>query len=222
MVRNDTIPLPAIVERAIEIVGGDVSKLAQILGVSVPAIYAWRNGTRNAKPKTIDALYDFISKNRIYGEVSNAGRVIVLADSTSRVQMNDPEGVTTQFIFVPLFHSQLGITTDTYAFRKSWLERITHNNEQRAFMYRNVGLQMKPIFSSEALLLINPCERELIHKKIYLIGVGDQVYVRRFFASQNNYVFNVENEEFALQNFIFTTTDEFTLLGTVIWFANEL
>lgn len=222
MVRNDTIPYEKILDTAYELAKKDINKLAEALGVSVATVYAWRNGTRKPSSTNKESIQEYINKHTKY-EIPDSKIEIVVSDS-SKTEVHDST-TSSKYILVPLMDDKLQPTKNEYAFREEWLKRITKNDvsqsKTRVFMYRNIGLQMKPLFSHEAMLLIKHCEI-LIHKKIYLIAFNGKLYVRRFFNSNNQYIFKVENEEFELQNFIFNERSDFTLWGEVIWFCNEL
>ena len=225
MVHIDAEQLKIILSTAKKLAGNKIHVLAEALKVSVPTIYAWLNGTRSPNRTSIDAIHQYINAHSVYPNIiGKKPPPTIFSDPIPKTPDPDipPTTEQEQYYFVPFLNTHLQGTGDKYAFRVEWLKRITNNNEKRVFMYRNIGLQMKPLFSSEAMLLINPCEPTLKHKKIYLIVFNKNVYVRRFFDSSQKYIFKVENEEFELQNFIFHEKKDFDILGQVIWFCNEL
>lgn len=216
MEHNDAIPFERILAKARDLAGG-ITQLAEALNVSVPTIYAWSNGNRIPKKTNRTSVLEYISNHSKY--VYPPTRV---SDNNGQnIVMNDADNVNATYISVPLVDSQCQHTSDKYPFRADWLRRISKNNEEKVFMYRNIGLQMKPLFPSQAMLLINPSGL-LIHKKIYLIYYNKVSYIRRFFDASPKYIFKVENKEFELQNLIFNDRSEFTLLGEVIWVGAEL
>lgn len=222
MVHDDAISFEDILTVAMEI-AGDITTLAKALEVSIPAIYSWRNGTRRPNRTSLDTIYQYINKNTTYVHKLNNKNNIVVADYANITKSNHSSHNTeTSYAFIPLLDANLQSTGEEYAFRKTWLQKITANNEYAVFMFRNIGLQMKPLFLSGTMLLINPCNRIPIHKKIYLVAINGVIYVRRFFASNNASIFKVENNEFELQNFIVDKTTNLTVIGEVIWYCNEI
>ncbi len=216
------------ISQTIEIVGG-TSETARQIGVSIPSIARWRDGTSDP------------SRSNLVNLAKQAG-VSVAWLATGEGSMHDakevPETTTgwdDNYEYVPFYKTEASAghgsfldehrePTHYLAFRKRWLSAHGFALKDLVGLVSR-GDSMEPTIKDGAAIIINTTRKEPADGNIYVIRIGDRLWVKRTqwlldgglrLNSDNDYY---ESMDIALGDF---EHDDIEIIGQVVHTAYDL
>lgn len=200
---------------------GSVEELARCLSVSVPTIYAWKNGRRKPNRTNLVHLEQYLRKQ--------GDSLYTVAPRVSALYVSEVTNNVRQYDKIELFDSSLQPTGEWYAFRKQWIDKyVPYEDMMSLFLYKVNTSFMEPILAEGSIVLINTQEKQLISGKLYAFLFSTTLCIRRFFDTPTQYIFKVENSEFSCQDIVLDKKSinfenaSYEVIGRIIWTATNI
>ena len=200
---------------------GSIEELAQYLSVSVPTIYAWRNGRRKPNRANLMRLEQYLQ--------TQGATLYTIAPRVSALYVSETTNNVRHYDKIELFDNSLQPTGEWYAFRKEWVDKyVPYKDIMNLFLYKVDTDFMKPILAEGSIILVNTQEKQLISGKLYVFLFSTTLCIRRFFDTPTQYIFKVENSEFSCQNIILDKESidfekpPYEIIGRIIWTATNM
>ena len=111
-----------------------------------------------------------------------------------------------------------------YAFRLDWVLHKTRDVNQLKIM-EVMGRSMESTLHNGDLCLVNEADKTLVEDRIYVVRLGDEIYVKRFSRVPGKYLFRGDNRELSYQDIDVDPRDEsvsWEVIGRVIWAGKDL
>lgn len=189
------------------IYNGNMSAAAAFFGVNVHTLRRWVLGER--APSTVEL-----------GKALDAIGAKVL----------EPDEEMKGFSMIPKVTARAGagsslITEDEvmglYAFRDDFLRRVGIHSS-RSVMMDVIGESMEPLIRDKDTILVDQQETTLIDGKIFLVGFGEELLVKRVQRTARGWLLRSENKDYADIVVEGPDLENFRVYGRVRWFGRVL
>ena len=186
---------------------GNVSAAAAFFGINVHTLRRWLLDERTPSVKEIGKALDLIG-----------------------VRVQEPDEKLEEFSMVPKVQARAGagsslITSDEveglYAFRNDFLTRVGIQ-PLRSVMLDVMGESMEPLIRNRDTILVDQSAQELIDGKIFLVGFGDELLVKRVQRTPRGWLLRSENKDYADIIVEGPDLETFRIYGRVRWFGRVL
>lgn len=183
---------------------GSTAKLAEMTGVNPVTLGRWISGERKPTLSELSKVFDLLG-----------------------IGLSQPSVDVTQYAMIPKVNAKAGagnslITTDSvlgfYAFSYAFLRGIGVQAKD-ALLMDVVGDAMEPLVSDGDALLVDTSVRKPQDGKLFLIGLGEELLVRRLQKSPRGWVLVSQNPQYASMPIEGDDLDAFHLYGRVRWFG---
>ena len=108
-----------------------------------------------------------------------------------------------------------------YAFRRDFLSRVGIHSKE-SVMLDVIGNSMEPLIRHKDTILIDQSAKELSDGKIFLVGFGDELLVKRLQRTPRGWLLRSENRDFADIPVEGPDLETFRVYGRVRWFGRVL
>ena len=119
-----------------------------------------------------------------------------------------------------------GAEYDKLAFKKAWLASKTTSSVDQLSVMAVWGDSMLPTLADGDVVLVDEggSGRELVEGRVYVLRVGDEVFVKRFRKAVGKVFFISDNREFDYQNIEIGggDADQCGIIGRVLWAGREI
>lgn len=194
----------SVVERKFN---GNRSAAAKEFGVSVQSLHAWLNGERKPGLEKLSPILKHIGAS---------------------IQM--PDEKLDDFALIPKVAAKAGagssLETDGtvegyYAFRHSFLDRV-HIHGKHSVMMQVIGDSMYPLIHDGDTVLIDQSDKEARDGKIFVVGLGDELLVKRLQKTMRGWMLISQNPEYSPLPVEGPDLETFRIHGRVRWFGRIL
>jgi len=113
----------------------------------------------------------------------------------------------------------------TLKFRSDWLKGKTLGNTKKIKAMSVDGESMSNTINNGDIILVNENDKELKEGKIFVIRVGREIYVKRFFKAQDKYLFQGDNRDLKHLDVEIDLNDEgidWSPIAKVLWVGKEV
>ena len=186
---------------------GNVSAAAARFGINSHTLRRWLLGERTPNIAELGKALDSIG-----------------------VLIHEPDEKLDTFSMVPKVQARAGagsslVTSDDveglYAFRNDFLARVGIHASQ-SVMLDVLGESMEPLIRDGDTILVDQHDQLLTDGKIFLVGFGEELLVKRVQRTPRGWLLRSENKDFADIPVEGTDVDLFRVYGRVRWFGRVL
>jgi peptidase, S24 family len=183
---------------------GGITNLGKTLGASATTFFRVLKG---GSPPSADKLLDWVAQL--------GGRIVFPEDEMDGYEM------------IPKVTAQAGagsslITSDEvlgfYAFRSSFLNRVCIHPKS-SVMLDVLGNSMEPVIRHKDTILVDQSEKTLKDGKIFLVGFGDELLVKRVQRTPRGWLLKSENKDYSDITVEGPDLESFRVYGRVRWFG---
>ena len=183
---------------------GSTAKLAEMAGVNPVTLGRWLSGERKPTLSELSKVFDLLG-----------------------ISLSQPSVDVTQYAILPKVNVKASsesslITTDTvlgfYAFSHTFLGEIGVQAKDTLLM-DVTGDSMEPLVSDGDTLLVDTSVRKPQDGKLFLIGLGEEVLVRRLQKSPRGWLLVSQNPQYTSMPIEGDDLEAFRLYGRVRWFG---
>lgn len=144
--------------------------------------------------------------------------------------INPPEVEPDSYAMVPKVTARAGagsslITEESvagfYAFRLAFLQRVGIDGEH-SVMLDVLGDSMQPLIQDGDTILVDQSDTRLQDGKIFLVGLGEELLVKRLQKTVRGWLLVSQNSEYAPISVENPDVDAFRVYGRVRWFGRVL
>lgn len=109
-------------------------------------------------------------------------------------------------------------------FKRSWLASRTTTNPDSLRIMTVSGDSMTPTFDDGDVILVDEKKRELMADRVYVVRLGDEIFVKRFRQKPGRWLFMGDNRARDYQDLEIdpASVDGFAVIGRVLWAGKEL
>lgn len=115
---------------------------------------------------------------------------------------------------------------DMLAFKKTWLASKTTSSVEQLSVMTVWGDSMLPTLADKDAILVDEgaAGQELLDGRVYVLRVGDEVFVKRFRKAVGKVFFISDNRDFNYQNIELEggEIDQCGIIGRVLWAGREI
>ena len=186
---------------------GNVSAAATYLGISSHTLRRWLLEERSPMLSELGKALDLIG-----------------------VMTINPEKVSGHYTMIPKIEalsgagSSLSTSSDIlgfYAFPQSFLYQLGIN-QLKSVLIDVIGHSMEPLLHQGDTLLVDQSSVELISEKIFLVGLGEDLLVKRVLNTNRGWVLHSENNDYTDILISEYDVNDFRVIGRVRWFGRVL
>ncbi len=186
---------------------GNMSAAAAFFGINVHTMRRWMLGERSPSITEIGKALDAIG-----------------------VKVLEPDRELEGFSMIPKVTARAGagsslVTEDEvmglYAFRDDFLNRVGIH-AQSSVMMDVIGESMEPLIRDKDTILVDQQAKDLIDGKIFLVGFGDELLVKRVQRTARGWLLRSENRDYADIPVEGQDLENFRVYGRVRWFGRVL
>jgi len=183
---------------------GTKTALAKETGVSQPTLTNWTKGIKSPSLKEISKVLDIL-----------------------KVQILLPEELP-DYAAIPKYSAKAGagssLVTEAevegyYAFRRQFLLRMGIS-EKNAALFDVIGDSMSPMLQSGDTILVDQGRRDPQDGQIFLVGLGDELLVKRLHRNARGWSLISVNQNFPPVDLEQSDLENFRVYGRVMWFAH--
>ncbi|MCI7569955.1 MAG: LexA family transcriptional regulator [Desulfovibrio sp.] len=184
---------------------GSTAKLAEMTGVNSVTLGRWISGERKPTLNELSKVFDLLG-----------------------ISLSQPAVDVTQYAMIPKVNAKAGagsslITTDAvlgfYAFSHAFLHSIGVQAKD-ALLMDVIGDSMEPLISDGDAILVDTSARKPQDGKIFLVGLGEELLVKRLQKSPRGWLLVSQNQHYAPMPIEGDDDLEaFRLYGRVRWFG---
>ena len=183
---------------------GSKSAVAREAGVQQPNITNWTKGIKSPSLKEIAKVLDILD-----------------------VEILLPEELP-NYATIPKYAARAGagssLVTEAevegyYAFRRQFLLRMGIA-EKNAALFDVIGDSMSPMLQSGDTILVDQGRRDPQDGQIFLVGLGDELLVKRLHRNARGWSLISVNPTFPPVDLEESDLDNFRVYGRVMWFAH--
>lgn len=183
-----------------------LTELAQKAGISQGTLSLYMSGKRESM------------------QIETAWKILELLGYELAKEKKNP------YAYIPKIEAQAGagsslITSGEvlgyYAFRYDFLGRENiHPNS--SVMLDVLGTSMEPLIMNRDTILVDQCSKDLRDGYIYLVGLGDELLVKRVQKTPHGWLLRSENKNFADIPVEGPDLETFRVYGRVRWFGRVI
>ncbi len=183
---------------------GSTAKLAEMAGVNPVTLGRWISGERKPTLSELSKVFDLLG-----------------------ISLSQPSVDVTQYAILPKVNVKASsesslLTTDTvlgcYAFSHAFLRDIGIQAKD-ALLMDVPGDSMEPLVSDGDTLLVDISVRKPQDGKLFLLGLGEELLVRRLQKSPRGWLLVSQNPQYTSMPIEGDDLDAFRLYGRVRWFG---
>ena len=183
---------------------GSTAKLAEMTGVNPVTLGRWISGERKPSLSELGKVFDLLG-----------------------IGLSQPAVDVTQYAMIPKVKAKAGagsslITTDAvlglYAFSHAFLHGIAVQAKD-AILLDVIGDSMEPLISDGDAILVDTSVRKPQDGKIFLVGLGEELLVKRLQKSLRGWLLVSQNPNYASMSVEGDDLEAFRIYGRVRWFG---
>ncbi|WP_417292559.1 S24 family peptidase [Desulfovibrio porci] len=146
------------------------------------------------------------------------------------VTLQAPSLDPVEYVMIPKVAARAGagsslLTEDAvhgyYAFRREFLQR-EHICGNHAVMLDVLGDSMAPLILNRDTILVDQSSTELRDGNIYLVGLGDELLVKRLQRTPRGWMLVSQNQDYAPMTVEGPDPENFRVYGRVRWFGRVI
>ena len=146
------------------------------------------------------------------------------------VTLQAPSLDPVEYVMIPKVAARAGagsslLTEDAvhgyYAFRREFLQR-EHICGNHAVMLDVLGDSMAPLILNRDTILVDQSSTELRDGNIYLVGLGDELLVKRLQRTPRGWMLVSQNQDYAPMTVEGPDLENFRVYGRVRWFGRVI
>lgn len=184
-----------------------ISWLAQQTGISQASLARAAQGQQELGLSAISRLLDFFGL-RICGQEVSPAEFALIPKVTARAGAGS--SLETD-----------GAVEGYYAFRINFLQRAGVHPED-SIMLDVLGESMQPLIMSGDTILVDRRQNEPRDGRIYLVGLGEELLVKRLQKAPRGWLLVSQNPDFSLTAVQGADLELFRVYGRVCWFGRVL
>lgn len=191
-----------LLERAIAH-AGNASALSKATGVSSPKLSQWKKG-QSPHIRDFAPIVDYMSKanDERAGGIALIPRVKACAGAGSSLIVDD--GVVEVLPFSRMLLTEFGC------------------KEKNMVFLTVIGNSMAPLLADGDLILVDQGAREVLDGRIYVIGLGEELLVKRVLRSVNGILLHSQNPDFPDITVNSGEIESLRIVGRVVWHGHRL
>ena len=203
----------------------DINKmLRDAINASIPNKFATLTDLAKSAGVSQGTLSLFMNGKRCSMQVDTAWRILSILGYNISLKRDDP------FVYIPKVEAKAGAgsslaTSDAvlglYAFRHDFLGR-EHISAANCVMLDVMGDSMEPLIKNKDTILIDQSAKDLKDGYIFLVGLGEELLVKRVQKTPRGWLLRSENKDFSDIAVEGPDLDIFRVYGRVRWFGRVL
>ena len=194
------------------------------INASIPNKYGTLTSLAKAAGVSHGTLSLFMNGKRPSMQVDTAWRILEVLGYDLGKKQNDP------YAYIPKVEAKAGAGSSLvtcgdvlgyYAFRHDFLGR-QNIHPASSVMLEVMGHSMDPLIKHKDTILVDQCAKDLRDGYIFLVGLGDELLVKRVQRTPRGWLLRSENKDFADIPVEGPDLENFRVYGRVRWFGRVI